>query len=69
MYHVVLNMDCFETFSDKRKKMSCIENIFVLGVLQETYLLLQFRRYNKIYDFISFTMTRSRASHAGFANF
>ena len=50
------------------KTTNCIENISFYGVLKN-YLPLQFHRDNKIYDFISFTMTRSRASHTGFVNF
>ena len=56
-------------FLNNVKKTNCIKNKRFWGVLQKTYLLLQFHRYNKIYHFISFTMTRSRASHADFANF
>ena len=41
----------------------------LLGGLQKSYLLLQFHSYNKIYDFISFTNTRSRASHSQFFEF
>ena len=51
------------------KKTNCIENICFYGVLQKTYFLLQFHRHIKIYDFISFTMTRSRASQTSFSNF
>ena len=43
--------------------MNSIENIRFLGVLQETYLLLQFHRYNKIADFIKFTMTIGAERH------
>ena len=32
--------------------------------MQKTHLRLQFHRQNKMYDFISFTNTRSRASHS-----
>ena len=50
------------------KKPNCIENIRFWGVLLQFTLLLQFHRYNKINDFISFTMTRSGVSHSGFPN-
>ena len=51
------------------KKTNFLENISFSGVLQKTYLLWQFHRYYKIYVFISFTMTRNRASYTGFLNF
>ena len=38
-------------------KTNCIENIRILGVLQKIFLLLQFHRYNKIDELISFTNT------------
>ena len=38
---------CFKTFSEKRKKTNCREKYAFWGVLQKTYLFLQFRRYNK----------------------
>ena len=40
-----------------------------LRVLQKSHLLLQFHRYNKIDDFISFTNTRSRTSRPQFFEF
>ena len=49
--------------------MICIENIGFQGALRKIYLVLQFHRYNKIYDFISFTKTRSRAPPCQFLNY
>ena len=49
--------------------MICIENIGVSSALQKMYLRLQFHRYNKIYGFISFTKTRSRAQKFWFLKF
>ena len=69
MYHEVSNIVCFQTFSVKRKKTICIENIRFQGALRKIHLVLQFHRYNKIYDFISFTKTRSRALQCQFLNY
>ena len=52
-----------------RKKNIYIENICFVGALWKMHLLLQFHRYNKIYNFISFTKTRRRAQKFQFFNF
>ena len=46
-----------------------MENIGFIGILQNMHLRLQFHRYHKINDFISFTTTRSRTSHSNFFEF
>ena len=50
------------------KKTICIENIHFWRAVRKMYLL-QFHRYNKIYDFISFTKTRHGAQSFPFFEF
>ena len=69
MYHAVLNIVCFQTFSEKHK-----ENVF-----HRKYRLFEgpgenlssptISQINKIYDFMSFTKPWSRASEARFFKF
>ena len=44
MYHAVLNIVCFETFSEKRKENELHRKYTLLWDLQEIYLLPQFYR-------------------------
>ena len=68
MYHEVLNIVCFQTFSVKHKENYLHRKYKLLGVLQKI-CLLQFHRQNKIDDCISFTKLWSRASQAAFSKF
>ena len=44
MYHAVLNIVCFETFSEKRKENKLHRKHTLFGGPAETYLLPQFYR-------------------------
>ena len=66
MYHEVLNIVYFGTFSVKCKENDLHRKYRLLGVLQKINLLVQFHRQNKIDDCISFTKTWSRVPQVKF---
>ena len=62
MYHVVLNIVCFETFSQKRKENKLHRKCRLFGGPAGNLFpptILQIKQFD---DFISFTMTRRTAS-------
>ena len=69
MYHAVLNIVCFNTFSEKHKENELHRKYTFWGSCRKPISSYNFTDKTKFYDFILFTMTRRTASHTIFLNF